>query len=743
MDYKKFLKTMSTVLVYILVAGGALIMIMPFAWMVMTSLKTDSEVAAWPPNWTTKNFKSERDVNVNLISSLGGSRGTLSLAEFRALSTQQSFNPNLLVFFINDDHLERGTVTLKYSDFRFSDKNNLDEMFEFIFGYINNVSLRNDFLGLFTSFDKTPRNFEQIYFNLFAQEDGYFKKTILGRSLRDDLNGIINYIDTTTETNIDRLPAFRIMPTMNDEQISEIESKKDEFINYLKTLKILTNELIQKVEPYSRGLGLLSLETANALINDHNDFLNEIIIFEDSILSRTNTLIQRNVYEVVEKNLNTLSFYVNYFDNIDNFKNIFLDEATIVFNIPTKDEMYENLINDLPNSKLNFHQTERVKKLLTKKNVLEISEIVVHSFESDINEAIRTGFDIERRDVATIISIVRTLARNNATLENAQNFISARNYELLINSINTKEDVFLEILQKRVELDNFINYFNNFFNNSISRAQIIESPDFIESIRFKNKNRIEIHTKDILTGWILDEVPQVSSTFKKTSIFKNIFQNYVDAWNAAPFSRYYLNTTFMAVITTLIQAIIGSMAAFAFAKLNFWGKNLLFTLLLATMMVPGEVLLVPNYIMISRFQWLDTYYALIVPWVISVFAVFLLRQQFMTVPHDLWDAAKIDGSSSWRFLWTVMVPLSKPALLTGSLLKFVGSWNAFLWVLIVTREPEMRTLAVGLQTFRSESGDIYNQLMAASTFSIIPVIIIFIFLQKYFVEGIAKTGLKG
>ncbi|KAF2956812.1 ABC transporter permease [Marinitoga sp. 38H-ov] len=199
----------------------------------------------------------------------------------------------------------------------------------------------------------------------------------------------------------------------------------------------------------------------------------------------------------------------------------------------------------------------------------------------------------------------------------------------------------------------------------------------------------------------------------------------------------------MATSTTILEIIFAAMAAFAFAKLEFWGKNFIFTLFLATMMVPGEVMLVPNFITISKFKWLDTYYALIIPWVVSVFAIFLLRQQFMTIPNDLWDAAKIDGSSSWRFLWTVMVPLSKPALITGALLKFVGSWNAFLWVLIVTKSPEMRTLAVGLQTFTTESGTMYNLLMAASTFSIIPIIILFIFMQKYFVAGIARSGLKG
>jgi multiple sugar transport system permease protein len=260
---------------------------------------------------------------------------------------------------------------------------------------------------------------------------------------------------------------------------------------------------------------------------------------------------------------------------------------------------------------------------------------------------------------------------------------------------------------------------------------------------YKENSKIEIYFNGIISSWLLDEEPVSSVEFTFSEVLKNIFQNYVTAWNAAPFSQYYINTVLMATTTTVFEIIIASMAAFAFAKLNFWGKNIIFTLFLATMMVPGEVLLVPNYITISRFQWLDSYYALIVPWIVSVFAIFLLRQQFMTVPNDLWDAAKIDGSSSWRFLWTVMVPLSKPALLTGALLKFVGSWNAFLWVLIVTKSPEMRTLAVGLQTFRSESGEIYNLLMAASTFSMIPIVIIFIFLQRYFVEGIAKSGLKG
>ncbi|RKX51598.1 MAG: carbohydrate ABC transporter permease, partial [Thermotoga sp.] len=242
--------------------------------------------------------------------------------------------------------------------------------------------------------------------------------------------------------------------------------------------------------------------------------------------------------------------------------------------------------------------------------------------------------------------------------------------------------------------------------------------------------------------WFEDEEYNVKVRFTFTDLLKNIFQNYVDAWKAAPFARYYINTVFVALTTTVMEVIFAAMAAFAFAKLNFFGKNVIFIAFLSTMMVPMEVLLVPNYITLAKFGWLDTYYALIVPWTVSVFAIFLMRQHFMSLPNELYDAAKIDGSSDWRFLWSIMVPLSKPVIITAALLKFVGSWNAFLWVLIVTKSPEVRTLPVGLQNFSSEVGTLYNQLMAASTFSILPVIILFLFAQKYFIRGIARTGLK-
>ncbi|MFN4191143.1 MAG: carbohydrate ABC transporter permease, partial [Pseudothermotoga sp.] len=143
-----------------------------------------------------------------------------------------------------------------------------------------------------------------------------------------------------------------------------------------------------------------------------------------------------------------------------------------------------------------------------------------------------------------------------------------------------------------------------------------------------------------------------------------------------------------------------------------------------------------------RLGWIDTYYALIIPWIVSVFAIFLMRQHFLTLPSELKDAALIDGCSHFRYLWTIVAPLSKPTIITCALLKFVGSWNAFLWVLIVTNKDRFRTLPVGLQTFSTDVGTVYNQLMAAATFSILPIVILFLFTQKYFIRGVARTGLK-
>ena len=220
------------------------------------------------------------------------------------------------------------------------------------------------------------------------------------------------------------------------------------------------------------------------------------------------------------------------------------------------------------------------------------------------------------------------------------------------------------------------------------------------------------------------------------------WQNYVLAWNAAPFGRYFFNSFFMAITTTIGEVITTILAAYAFAKMKFFGKNKVFGILLATMMIPGQMLLLPNYVTIARLGWLDKYQALIIPWLVSVFGIFLLRQFFRGIPDELLDAAKIDGCSRLRFLFTIAVPLSKPAIFTVALFKFLGSWNSFTWVLIMTNSVNMRTVPVGLRVFSSEIGTAYEQLMAASVLAIIPVLVLFFFTQKQFIQGVARTGIK-
>ncbi len=219
-------------------------------------------------------------------------------------------------------------------------------------------------------------------------------------------------------------------------------------------------------------------------------------------------------------------------------------------------------------------------------------------------------------------------------------------------------------------------------------------------------------------------------------------ENYVKAWHAAPFDRYFFNSFFIAITTTIGEVFTTILAAYAFAKMRFFGKNVLFAALLGTLMIPGEMLLLPNYVTIARLGWLDHYEALIIPWLVSVFGIFLLRQFFRSLPDELLDAARMDGCSRFRFLFRIAVPLSRPAIFTVALFKFLGSWNAYVWVLIMTNKEAMRTVPVGLQVFSSEIGTAYEQLMAASVLAIIPVLILFFFTQKQFIQGIARTGIK-
>jgi len=223
----------------------------------------------------------------------------------------------------------------------------------------------------------------------------------------------------------------------------------------------------------------------------------------------------------------------------------------------------------------------------------------------------------------------------------------------------------------------------------------------------------------------------------------HLFYNYVQAWKAAPFARYFANSFFIASCTATGVLITSALAAYAFARLNFRGKNVIFTLFLATMMIPFEITMIPNFITISNLGWVNTYQAMTIPWIASVFGIFLLRQFFATIPHDLYDAALLDGCGHFRFLTQIVLPLSKPALISVGLFNFLGSWNAFTWPLIVTREEKMYPIQVGLRYFVTESGTATQELMAAAAITILPLLILYFFAQRQFIEGISTTGLKG
>jgi multiple sugar transport system permease protein len=221
-----------------------------------------------------------------------------------------------------------------------------------------------------------------------------------------------------------------------------------------------------------------------------------------------------------------------------------------------------------------------------------------------------------------------------------------------------------------------------------------------------------------------------------------ILDNYVNAFSAAPFGRFYFNSVLVAVAVTIGQIITCSMAAFAFARLRFWGRDVLFYIFLATMMIPGQVTMIPSFMMLYWLGWIDSYAALIVPGLASAFGTFLLRQFFLTIPRDLEDAASIDGCGRFGLLWKIILPLSRPALATLAVFTFMGVFNDFLWALVVVNSEEMRTVQLGLAIFRDRYQTDWGQLMAASVTATLPILLVFFFAQRYFIKGITLSGLK-
>jgi multiple sugar transport system permease protein len=222
-----------------------------------------------------------------------------------------------------------------------------------------------------------------------------------------------------------------------------------------------------------------------------------------------------------------------------------------------------------------------------------------------------------------------------------------------------------------------------------------------------------------------------------------VWQNYVRAFKAVPFLRFYLNSIFVTACITVGQVGTSAMAAYAFARLKFPGRDQIFFSYLGTMMIPGAVTMIPVFILLRMLGWIDTYKAVILPGIFTAYGTFLLRQFFLTLPTELEDAAKIDGCSYFGIFWKIILPLSKPALATLTTFTFMGSWLNFMWPLIVLNTHSKFTLPVGLSYFQSLHHTDWNMLMAGSLMMILPILIVFIAFQRYFVEGIKLTGIKG
>ena len=220
------------------------------------------------------------------------------------------------------------------------------------------------------------------------------------------------------------------------------------------------------------------------------------------------------------------------------------------------------------------------------------------------------------------------------------------------------------------------------------------------------------------------------------------WSNYAEAWKAAPFPRYFLNTLIVTFFSTLGVLVTAILSAFAFSRVNFPGKKLVFSLFLATLMIPGEMLIITNFITITKLKWIDTYQAMIVPYMSNVFYIYLLTQFFMQVPESLYLAAKVDKCSDFKYMMKIMVPMNKSAITTIAILNIIGCWNAFLWPLLVTNNTNMRVISNGLVRFQTEAGSNYELIMAASCIMVMPIIIVYLFLRKYIIEGVTQSGLK-
>ncbi len=240
----------------------------------------------------------------------------------------------------------------------------------------------------------------------------------------------------------------------------------------------------------------------------------------------------------------------------------------------------------------------------------------------------------------------------------------------------------------------------------------------------------------------LEEYRQSVPTFWPQKV---LWSNYAEAFTAANLGRLFFNTAYVGIVSTILSLVITILSAFAFARLEFRGKNLLFSALLATMMIPGELFTITNYSTVTNLGWMNTYTVLIVPFLVSVFYIYLLRQNFLQIPNELYLAAKVDGTSDFKYLCKVMIPLSLPTLISITILKMMGAWNSYIWPRLVANDDAHRLITNGLRNaFTDTTGDVnYPVQMAAVALVSAPLFLVFIFLRKYIMKGVSRSGIKG
>ncbi|MBN2258749.1 MAG: carbohydrate ABC transporter permease [Anaerolineaceae bacterium] len=227
------------------------------------------------------------------------------------------------------------------------------------------------------------------------------------------------------------------------------------------------------------------------------------------------------------------------------------------------------------------------------------------------------------------------------------------------------------------------------------------------------------------------------------------FENYINAWKEAKFSLYMWNSVRITLLTLVGELAFSTLAAYAFARIKFPGRDIIFGILLSTMMIPAMVTIIPNFLTVTwlgrigPLKWINNWPALTIPFMGSVFSIFMLKQFFAQIPDELYDAAQIDGAGHLRFLWSVALPLTKAPVMVILILSFIGTWNALAWPMLVTNTPEWRPIAVGLYSFIDEAGQMLNLMMAGAFIAVLPVLVLYFFTQKQFTESIARSGLKG